>query len=463
MDLHDTLSTLLPPPRDDEPASLRQDILDELGDHLACAYNRELLRGANSRLARQRVLELFGDPAAVARRLWLDAMKGKIMGQRVLIATCLVVTLACPSLVGLVWVQSRRAAAQTNDANRKLAEALAQSQIANQIMLKTLGHMSDAIRKPRSPDWNPVTIKVTEEMTDGPPVAGCSITVNPSTERNKRIRAITDASGVADFGLLHPGSYVFQLSKNGDNGMLYGSGQFRVEPGSDLNKLVICPKRELEPVGVRVRCNWPIDLENEELVVNAPFEFKSLFSNGMFWHGVGARSVLCGPRADLLEIREEGALHLWATSSEPTLRADILTRNLRAVETPGHTLKWERGTYRLSELIALRPVRASANGAGRQRFDVLARCYLRRGNQDTYEFRQLAPTDVELANERNFRDGGTQIGIESLLIPRESWAKFATGFDARPDRVNEWTITLPDQLIKAVRAKLKGNETAKPE
>ena len=34
MDFRDTLSALLPPPRDDEPASLRQDILDELGDHL---------------------------------------------------------------------------------------------------------------------------------------------------------------------------------------------------------------------------------------------------------------------------------------------------------------------------------------------------------------------------------------------------------------------------------------------
>src|SRR5271163_2703485 len=106
MDFRDTLSALMPAPRDDEPASLRQDILDELGDHLACAYNRELLRGANSQLARQRVLELFGDPAAVARRLWLDAMKGKIMAQRVLITSCLAVALACISLVGLSYVQS---------------------------------------------------------------------------------------------------------------------------------------------------------------------------------------------------------------------------------------------------------------------------------------------------------------------------------------------------------------------
>ena len=37
MDFRDNLSALLPPHRDDEPASLRQDILDELDDHLACA------------------------------------------------------------------------------------------------------------------------------------------------------------------------------------------------------------------------------------------------------------------------------------------------------------------------------------------------------------------------------------------------------------------------------------------
>ena len=44
IEFRERLSALLPPPRDDEPASLRQDILDELADHLICAYNRELLR-----------------------------------------------------------------------------------------------------------------------------------------------------------------------------------------------------------------------------------------------------------------------------------------------------------------------------------------------------------------------------------------------------------------------------------
>ena len=66
MDFRNGLSALLPPPRDDEPASLRKDIIDELSDHLVCAYHRELLRGVASNVAHQRVLEQFGDPAAMA-------------------------------------------------------------------------------------------------------------------------------------------------------------------------------------------------------------------------------------------------------------------------------------------------------------------------------------------------------------------------------------------------------------
>ncbi len=108
MEFREILINELPAPRDDEPAGLRQDILDELADHMACSYNRELLRGAEPREARRRAIERFGDPAAVARRLWLDAMKGKIMVQRTLIATCLVVTLGSLAAAGVVWRQSDR-------------------------------------------------------------------------------------------------------------------------------------------------------------------------------------------------------------------------------------------------------------------------------------------------------------------------------------------------------------------
>ena len=94
MDFRETLSAQLPPPQPDEPAGLRQEILDELNDHLVCAYHREILRGADRSVARRRVLEQFGDPAELACRLWLDAMRGKIMAQRVFIGTCALVAAA---------------------------------------------------------------------------------------------------------------------------------------------------------------------------------------------------------------------------------------------------------------------------------------------------------------------------------------------------------------------------------
>src|SRR5262245_7768980 len=106
MDFRDILSAGFPSPRDDEPASLRDDIVDELTDHLSCAYRRELLRGADPTVAKRRVLERFGDPAAVARRLWLAAMKGKIMAQRALVACCILLTLACLALAALMSIRS---------------------------------------------------------------------------------------------------------------------------------------------------------------------------------------------------------------------------------------------------------------------------------------------------------------------------------------------------------------------
>ena len=56
-----------------------------------------------------------------------------------------------------------------------MADALAQSQVANQEILKQLHEMSGAVLHPVSQDWNPVTFKLTEERADGPPATGFSL------------------------------------------------------------------------------------------------------------------------------------------------------------------------------------------------------------------------------------------------------------------------------------------------
>jgi hypothetical protein len=465
MDLRETLSALLPPPRDDEPASLRQDIIDELGDHLACAFNRELLRGANASSARQRVLDRFGDPAAVARRLWFDAMKGKIMAQRVLIVTCLVLTLACLALVGLLYAQSSHATAEAAEANRKLVDALAQAQTTNKDMLNKLSDMSEAIRHPRSPDWNPLRFTLTEDTPGGPPSVGSlvSITLNESP-----MSRTTDKSGVADFGLVHPGHYTFQISTNSERGNWSASGFVNVDPGSQVNQGVVCPGKAIERVPLQVRCDWPTDLDKEGLALVVPFMLMPIDKEGTSWGfsfgtRTGGRSILVGSRSVLEEILGRGP-YLWAAQSPPQLRADVMTSDVRSVSEPAQPLKWERGTYYFYELYVVRPFHSAVVTAGRQRFEVLVRCgaAISLANSSNYELLEGPPTDDQMrAGGPLFGPHQKRITVESLNLSVESWSRIATPLEARPDRVNQWTITPPDELIKAVRTALKATGAAK--
>ena len=73
----------LPAPRDDEPESLRRDIVDELADHLQCSLQRELLAGGQAsprrrsgdsgseHTARQHPqTDVWGSPYVWGRRAW---------------------------------------------------------------------------------------------------------------------------------------------------------------------------------------------------------------------------------------------------------------------------------------------------------------------------------------------------------------------------------------------------------
>ncbi len=341
MDLRETLSAQLPPTRPDEPARLRQDILDELNDHLVCAYNREILRGVDRAVAERRVLEQFGDPAALASRLWLDEMKGRIMAQRVLIATCVLLTAASVSMAGLLWRQSIQAqqlvARQAAASARMLADQNAIAQIREQEVLKQLHDMSEAIRHPRSPDWNPVRIKLTEETTDGPPVAAASLVLSRAGENpSKSISRKTDASGVADFGSVQPGDYSFRINRTWKGGILGTSGELNVQPGTDVTKSIVCPKTPPQRADVRVHWNWPADLEKEALCLYAPFTLRGReIGPGIHWSinysfrpklgslipvrpdGVAfeqygpIHSALCGPSNTFTAFPESRTLFLW--------------------------------------------------------------------------------------------------------------------------------------------------------
>jgi hypothetical protein len=436
MDLHETLSTLLPPPADDEPASLRQDILDELGDHLACAYNRELLRGANSQLARQRVLELFGDPAAVARRLWLDAMKGKIMAQRVLIATCVVLSMGCLSLVGLVWIQSSRAAAQTDEANRKLSEALVRAQIANNDILNKLSDMAKAIQNPRSADWNLVTFKLAEQNPAGAPGVGFSVELTKAGEpQAKATHRISDASGNVEFGSMAPGYYRFQIRNNWDRGNQSTSGLLNVHPGVQVVKQVYCPRIPPDHAPVQLQCRWPADLANRGLFLLAFFISQGqTLESGWQWDFYSSRSFLSGfgPETDLIEIR--GNRSFWNNRPGIHFRVEVSTADLQKLGNQGDSVECDAGNYRLVKLTILHRTSQSPDQAGKAWFDVLAMA--------------ASPTMSDSKDS-------------TARVPDAYWQGESATLVVRPGQTNRSTILVPEELFKVAREKLYTEPSAK--
>jgi hypothetical protein len=511
MDVRDKLTALLPPPNDREPASLRQDILDELADHLACAHRRELLHGASAALAEQRVLERFGDPAGVARRLWFDAMKGRIMTRRLLIAAGVLLVAASVSLNGLVYYHSNRVAAQTLEASQHMADALARSQAANEAVLKKLSEISDSSRRVRTPDWNPVTFKLTQETPDGPPVKNAVVTLFDGAFPAATVERTSDAHGIADFGLQRPGAYGFRVAEQLRDGAHAAiiSGRLSILPGSEVHTSVLCCKGPLEMAPVRIKWAWPVDLENENMLIYLSFGIRARFlepdrpcSIAVFAppqltaHEEGRIAqpaerqercyplkhvVLCGPGRSLTEVRAAKDLLTWTkqsgdpplsqaytTTPGPESWADVLEEDLH--QSAGESeLSWETGAYDFSELMVLRPSRSSRAESGRRRFEVLVfacgplvyRPSLLSSEppERKKDFEILYP----LALSRSVPDFAEGLPLppgyggwySSVEMPDGYWSDALDSLGVKTGRTNEWAVPMPEALIRAVRAALK--------
>jgi hypothetical protein len=500
MDFRDTLSEGLPAPRDDEPAEVRRDIVDELADHLACSYNRELLRQSDPGAARQRVFERFGDPAAVARRLWLDAIGAKLMLQRVLLATCLIVSLASLSLTGALWIQSNRAQRESARAAVEALKAMtlenARAREGQQQMVQQLRAMAEEMRSTRSLDWNPLTFQLTEETPEGPPAAGFQIALSEAgpnagtgfggggagAPRTPTTR-VTDGSGTAEFGLVHPGNYSFVITKSWEQGFVRHAGRLAVHPGSRIIKKIVVPRTPLDRVAVRFRVEWPPDLQKQRLVLYARCYPTSFLADGLYWgfgiyevserpedpvnlsHFFGGysptrfMSALVGPESLLTEAVGFRGAYLWGPEAVPRW-ADFPADDLRANKAPEETLRWERGAYELYGLLVLRP-RESPGGGALRRFELLAAAAPVQGGpapQAVFAVRQDPPVGPE-QNQAGGPDHDQPIPSPPL-VKFPGWDERrmkSIRFEAKPGQINEWTVPLWDELLATVRASLKAS------
>ena len=97
------------------------------------------------------------------------------MLQRAILATCLVVTIVSLSLTGMLWVHGTQTARQLAEAERRMAESLAETRTANQEMLRRLQAIDKRDQSTRAADWIPVKFTLTQETLSGPPAAGYAV------------------------------------------------------------------------------------------------------------------------------------------------------------------------------------------------------------------------------------------------------------------------------------------------
>jgi hypothetical protein len=250
------LAADLPAPRDDEPADLRRDIVDELADHLHCAVDRErqraALEGSDPALTDKdqlwaRVVARFGHPARIARQLWWDAMKEKIMSQRTQTVTLVVMALFCIVSLTITFV--------TMADNRRLNQEvmLQLKRLADRPEPQAVIHTTNE----GPSEWNNLQVRCVWGTEEGSPAEGVEVEFSSRSENTAGIppgSATTGEDGVADLGQVLYGTYEIEIAT--PSGYVHHRS-VDVRPGQDLVVTVVCPEgTELAPVTLTNNFDW---------------------------------------------------------------------------------------------------------------------------------------------------------------------------------------------------------------
>ena len=246
-----------------EPGGLRQDILDEIADHLASAAEREAERGDDDdETVWRRVLERFGNPDAIARRLWWDQMRETVM--REWIQTGVMVVVGVAAVAGVVF----------------MGLMLRQFGATNEAVLQALSSQNGA----GDARWATLEVEFRRGAKDGPLAEGVEAKVTGqmfAQEGSAEVAFVSDSGGRFSFGPASPGEYWIYI----------------VDPVSSLElskNVVLFPKQETEiltivvpdvaprPVGVDFNIPISTDAGRQRLLVET---VSTWAGGGETWRG----------------------------------------------------------------------------------------------------------------------------------------------------------------------------------
>ncbi len=260
-----------PAPQPDEPESLRQDILDELNDHLQSAYDHELIKTGDNQTAAARVLDRFGDPAEIARQLWWDAMKGPAMRQMLLVVVSAVsTTLSIAALGGLVWFASAWQSANTRlgELQRELAQNAMQQQADRESLRQELTAQFAsqlAARGEANATFLPLKLRVIGETSRTPITQPLSFELTPPLPAPIPKPSEVKGDLIYDFGLVPPGNYTIRYMAT-QNAPWMGTQSIWVRPGNpEIIETTYPDPDVLKPGRLRIDLGVPDDLRTADL------------------------------------------------------------------------------------------------------------------------------------------------------------------------------------------------------
>jgi hypothetical protein len=275
MDWSEILAGAFPAPRDDEPSSLRKDIADELADHLQSALQRQLLTTPDANRARAQVLDRFGDPQRIARQLWFDALKEKIVSQRMMLVLTALMAVICVAAIVAIWfvVEQGRSATLTliADNRAELERSRAENHALQARLEKLAAAPTPAI------DWKPpLKVRVVFGKEGGRPAEGLTVTVQQQLLQNQSPERIaehkTGPDGIADFGPFRPGTYLVTVRTSWKE---YSTETVDHHPGELHLEEIVCPESPpFVETDVRAQIDWPDDLRDKQLWLIGSFHSK---------------------------------------------------------------------------------------------------------------------------------------------------------------------------------------------
>lgn len=468
----------LPAPRDDEPASLRQDIADELADHLSSAFTRELHLTRDESAAKANALDRFGDPRTIARKLWLDAMSEKIMSKRMTIVALLLVVLVTFGSTGMTWFLID----QARDANRMMlqqsnetnAALLAESRKGNEQMLERLEVLAASVNAPaKSMEWNPLKVRLFAEKAGRAPAAGFEVRISGhllDTAKEMTLARTTGADGFADFGQVRPGRHTMTIktpwgeSSNGRS--------ITVLPGEPQTVEAVTPPL-LEETDISLAVDWPTDLASRGLWLVCDFIRPPRDINGQRWTrdaDGGNQCVAVTPSGTIVTF-DNASLQRFLQRSpdnsqqgfgfEPSqffnpglLRSDNgigiyrLQGGLEVVYVglppiaPVSQFRWPAGNYRVNHMLIAREPSTRDDVSSDELLTPLCVVGI------NFDAGDDPKANWSLIDPHIF---GTNFRVKNkTLAERVDTPKF----EAAPGRLNEWRLSLPEPLVKSAGEKL---------